>query len=166
MRTDHFDSIAGAATALAESDGPRSGCEAIMAMVARAIDAKIAFVVLRRSDTGFADILAAHGLGAADFRRVESRITKSAAWHTFKIAAPVAIDDLAGDLGLNHLAYAAQTRLLIATPILLAGKPQGLLAAGFSRQSRPNENEVIRFLKVVASLIAQSIKVENLLSEE
>jgi Nif-specific regulatory protein len=166
MKAGNLDIITGVATTLAESDGPRAGCGQVIASVAKAVSARIAFIVLSGRDHPVADLIAAHGLGAADFRRLETRITKSRLWAVMKIAKPVAIDDARTDPAVEHLAFGAGARFLIAVPILLRGSVAGLLAVGFSSAANVDEEQVIRFLKVIAALIAQTVRVRDIASEE
>ncbi len=155
-----------AATVLASSDGLRTGTGVVTEQIAKSLSAKIAFVALRRGDSPVADVIAAEGFGAADFRRLESRITKSGLWRILHISSPVAIDDLGQDAVLNFLAFSTGTRLLIAVPIILAGSTIGLFAVGFPARTDVSEDHVIKLLKAVAAMFAQAMRVERTVSEE
>ena len=110
--------------------------------------------------------LAADGLGVADFRRLESRITKSSLWRILKIATPVAIDDLGLDAVLNFLAFGTGTRILIAVPIFLERLPVGVLAVGLLPQSNAAENVVIPILQAISAMLSQTIRVDKMLAGE
>ena len=166
MRASNFTSISQAASTLADSEGVRAGCSAIIEIVANDISSRIAFVVLGRGDSSVADIVAADGLGAADFRRLEARITKSTVWQIFRLGKPVAIDDISKDTALEHLAFSCGTRFLVAVPIVLKGTTVGLIAAGFPSAARTDENSIIRFLQVIAALIAQTMRTEQVITDE
>ena len=166
MRTDQLKAVAQTAAKLAETDGVRAGCSAVIDDVAEAAGSRIAFVSIGRGDSSVADVVAAHGLGAADFRRLEARLTKSSLWQIFRLGSPVAIDDVSKDAGLNHLAFGSGTRFLVAVPIILRGRTRGLIAAGFGAAARVDETAAIKFLQIIASLIAQSLRTEKLLSDE
>ena len=166
MKTDPLAVISQAAATLAETEGLRAGCSAMIDDVSREIAANIAFVALGRGDSSVADIVATHGLGAADFRRLESRITKSSLWRIFNLASPVAIDEVSADAALNHLAFGSGTRFLVAVPIMLRGTVVGLIAAGFGSAGRTDETALIKFLQVIAPLIAQAMRTEATLSDE
>lgn len=166
MPIDKLVVISKAAAMLAETEGLRAGCSAIIASVADAVNARVAFVAVGRSDSSVADVVAAHGVGAADFRRVEARLTKSTLWQIFRLAKPVAIDDVAKDAGLNHLAFGPSTRFVVAVPIILKAKTRGLVAVGFASANRIDEGSVIKFLEVIASLIAQTLRTARVLSDE
>ena len=166
MRASNFTSISQAASTLADSEGVRAGCSAIIDIVANDISSRITFVALGRGDSSVADIVAADGLGAADFRRLEARITKSTVWQIFRLSKPVAIDDVAKDTALEHLAFSCGTRFLVAVPIVLKGTTVGLIAAGFPSAARTDENSIIRFLQVIAALIAQTMRTEQVITDE
>ncbi len=166
MRASNFTSISQAASTLADSEGVRAGCSAIIEIVANDISSRIAFVALGRGDSSVADIVAADGLGAADFRRLEARITKSTVWQIFRLGKPVAIDDVSKDTALEHLAFSCGTRFLVAVPIVLKGTTVGLIAAGFPSAARTDENSIVRFLQVIAALIAQTMRTEQVITDE
>ena len=166
MKFDPIDTISKTAADLAESRGLRTGSALVVERVCKALGGQSAFIALGRSDGDIADIIGAFGLGAADFRRLEQRISKSGLWKMLSVSSPFVIDDLALDPVLNFLAFGASTRLLIAVPVSLNGKTEGMLAAGFPLGSHVDENTTIKFLKVVAALIAQAIRVERTINEE
>src|SRR5438445_13693924 len=97
MKIDHLEIISRAATSLADADGIRAEASVVIGHLTEALSAQIAFVVLRQGDGDIADIIAAHGLGAADFRRLETRLVKSSLWKIFNVSAPFVIDDMAVD---------------------------------------------------------------------
>src|SRR5580765_4614883 len=97
MKIDHLEIISWAALSLAEADGVRAGASPLTAHLTKTLSARIAFVALRHGDGEIADIIAAHGLGAADFRRLETRIVKSSLWRILNVSSPFVIDDMAND---------------------------------------------------------------------
>lgn len=166
MRIDQLDFISKAASTLAESDGVRSGSGIVLEQVAKALSAQIGFTALRRRDADFADIISSRGLGAADFRRLEERIVKASLWRMLEMASPFVIDDLAQDPVLNFLAFGSATRTLVAVPISLRGESAGMIAVGFAHGATVAEDSVIKLLRAIAALFAQSIKAERVVSEE
>ncbi len=166
MRASNFTSISRVASTLADTEGVRAGCSAIIEIVAKDISSRIAFIALGRGDSSIADIVAAEGLGAADFRRLEARTTKSTLWQIFRLGKPVAIDDVSKDNALEHLAFNCRIRFLVAVPIVLRCNTIGLIAAGFPSAARTDESSVIRFLQVIAALIAQAMRTEQVIADE
>lgn len=166
MRIDQIDIISRTAATLAESDGIRASAGGVVSHVAQSLSAQIGFVVLRRGDSAIADIVASHGLGAVDFRRLESRITKSGLWRMLHMSSPLVIDDLGQDTVLNFLAFGTGSRMLIAVPILLRGATAGLLAVGFPATGTVNEDSVVKLLKVIAAMFAQALRIDRVSREE
>lgn len=163
MKLDHIDLIAKAARAFADGSGLRDGASVVTKTVIHALSADVAFIVRQRADDGVADLVAAEGVGVADFRRLESRIAKSSLWRMFELSKPLAIDDVGTDRALDFLAFGTQTRFLVAVPVSVKGKTVGMVAAGFRGGSRVEENRVVRVLGAFASVIAQAMLVERMM---
>ena len=166
MRVDQLDFIARAAASLAEADGIRSGCASVIGNLANAFAGSVAFVARRRADREFADILASSGIGAADFRRLETRITKSSLWKIFNASSPFVIDDLGNDAGLQFLSFGTGTKVLVAVPVVVRGSTAGLVAIGFGPAAKVAENDVIKLLRVLAGLIGQAMRIEQTVNEQ
>ena len=103
MATDPIIAVSGIAAKLAHADGLRDGSAAVAEDLAAAISARFAFLIGLQDDRDIADVLAAEGLGVADFRRLETRITKSGLWKIIDLKQPMIIDDLPRDPVLNFL---------------------------------------------------------------
>lgn len=165
MKLDHIELITKAADAFAKGTGLRDGSKIVSSAVCRALSAQVAFVVRRRADDGIADLIAAEGLGVADFRRLEDRIAKSSLWRMFDLSMPLAIDDVRSDRALDFLAFGAQTHFIVAAPISIKSNIVGMVAAGFRSNVRTDENTVIRVLNAFAPLVAQAILVERMMDD-
>src|SRR6476619_4923321 len=103
---------------------------------------------------------------AADFRRLETRLVKSSLWRILNVSSPFVIDDLADDAILNFLSFGTGSHFLAAVPRALSGSSVGLIAVGFPAGADVKEDEVIRVLKVIASMIAQSMRVASTIDEQ
>ncbi|MEO7660427.1 MAG: sigma 54-interacting transcriptional regulator, partial [Pyrinomonadaceae bacterium] len=166
MRADTLEFISRSAKALADAAGMRSGSAVVIEQLTEVLSAQIAFIVMSKTDGEIADVIAASGLGVADFRRVEERIAKSSLWKIFDLSSPFVIDDLAEDPVLNFIAFGTGSRLMAAFPIVLGGTTSGFVAVAFPARSTVDEVSVIRILKAVAALFAQALRVERLVAEE
>lgn len=160
MKHSNIDLIAASAAAFADGNGLRDGSKITVESISNGLSADIAFIVRRRADSGVADCIAASGLGAADFRRLEVRIAKSSLWRIFQLSQPLAIDDLSVDNALNFLAFGTGTRFLVAVPVSLKGTTVGMIAAGFRNAAKADENFSIKLLSAFAPIIAQAMHVE------
>lgn len=158
--------IARASGSLADADGIRAGSSTVVENLIRALGCRFGFVARRRHDSDVAEILAASGLGAADFRRLEERIARSSLWKMFHHTEPLEIDPLGDDPVLNFLAFGTGAQRLMTNPILIQGVSVGLLAVGFAAdlESKPNEPKML--LKAIAALLGQAMRAERTVSEE
>ncbi|MBP6212505.1 MAG: hypothetical protein KA447_05635, partial [Pyrinomonadaceae bacterium] len=114
MKFDRIEFIARAAASLGDAEGIRAGSASVVENLNRVLGGRFAFVVRRRRDSDVAEIIAASGLGAADFRRLEERIAKSNLWKINLIASPFVIDELGQDRVLNFLSFGTGAQALIA----------------------------------------------------
>src|ERR1043166_5379023 len=89
------------ASSLASAARLRDGSARAMETLSDGIEANFAFLARPSEDSGVADVVASHGLHAADFRRLEERLPKSGLWLILHAATPFVIDDLTQDPVLN-----------------------------------------------------------------
>jgi len=165
MKFDRIEFIARAASSLSDADGIRAGSGSVIENLSRVLGGRFAFVA-RRRDSDVAEIIAASGLGAADFRRLEERISKSNLWKMNQIAEPFVVDELGRDLVLNFLSFGTGARTMIAVPLVIKSACVGLLAVAFPAHLAVSENDTIKLLRVIAALIAQAMRVERTVAEE
>ncbi|MBP6004582.1 MAG: sigma 54-interacting transcriptional regulator [Pyrinomonadaceae bacterium] len=166
MKFDRIEFIARAAASLGDAEGIRAGSASVVENLNRVLGGRFAFVVRRRRDSDVAEIIAASGLGAADFRRLEERIAKSNLWKINHIVSPFVIDELGQDRVLNFLSFGTGAQALIAVPLVVRSVGVGMLAVAFPASSPASENETIKLLRVIAALIAQAMRIEQTVSEE
>lgn len=166
MKFDRIEFIARASGSLADADGIRSGSATVVENLMRVLGGRFAFLARRRRDRDIAEILAANGLGAADFRRLEERISKSVLWKMLHLTSPFAIDPLGGDSVLNFLSFGTGARSLLAVPVIVRGSSVGMLAVGFPESGVTGESDINKLLSAIAALIAQAMRVERTISEE
>lgn len=166
MKADHFDIITRVATTFASGGTLRESCGEAIRHISQHLPSRFVFVARRSVDSGIADMIAACGLQAADFRRLETRLSKSSLWQILRLSKPFVIDDLANDLVLNFLGFATGTGMLVATPIVIESSVVGFMAAGFERDSVTDENRIVRMLLPISAMIAQTIRVEQTLVDE
>jgi len=166
MPPDPLRIIGKVADALAAATSLRDGCADALERMSVDLAASFTFLSRPSQDSGVADLIAAKGLHAADFRRLESRLPKSSLWRILSAATPFVIDDLGQDPILNFLAFSTHTRMVAAVPIKLGERAGGFLCAGFPSGSRADEARTLRILETAASLLAQTIRVDQTLISE
>ncbi len=166
MRVDWIDFLGRAAASLSDSPGIRTGAASVIENLSRALSASTIFLVRRRRDVDVAEILAAHGLGAADFRRLETRVSRSHLWRIFDTPSPSITRDLGTDRVLDFLAFGAGTSTLIAVPVFVSGVVTAVLAAGFPPATEVDTKEVVKLLRAIAAMISQAIRVDRTVTEQ
>lgn len=163
---DRFRTLGKTANLLASISGVRECAEALVAGVEESLLPALAFLAAPREDADLAEVLASSGLAAADFRRLESRLSKSSLWSMLPRPQPLMIDDLRTDPRLDFLAYSNRAVRLAAVPIIFRGNCAGMLAAGFSDRKADDESFIIETLEAFASLFAHSLRVEHAADDE
>lgn len=166
MKADHFEIVTHVATALAGSGTLRESCDNAIEHISQDLPSRFVFIARKSADSGVADLIAASGLQAADYRRLETRLPKSSLWQILQISKPFVIDELSNDHVLNFLGFATGTGMLVATPVVIDNAAIGFIAAGFERDSHSDENRVVRLLLPVSAMIAQTMRVEQTLLDE
>ena len=166
MKVDYIDFTTRAAASLTDADGIRDGTAAVAVNLTQALSATFTFIARSRQDSDVAEVLAAAGLGASDFQRLETRISNSRLWQTHRSSSASVIGNLGEDPVLKFLAFGTGTTKLIAVPISLRGSTVGLVSVGFAAAASVNDNEIIKFLRVIAALIAQTMRVERATADE
>jgi Nif-specific regulatory protein len=166
MRFDRLEFIARASGSLADAPGIRAGCAAVIENIVRVLGARFGFIARRSGDSGAAEILAATGLGAADFRRLEERITKSILWKRFQATTPFAIERLGDDGVLNFLAFGTGAQRMLGVPVVIRGASVGLVAVAFQLETDGSTNDAGKLLQAIAALVAQAMRAERTVSEE
>lgn len=166
MRANHIVTISSIAEKLAESDGVRDGTSSVAAGLAEALSARFSFIVGVQDDSDVPDVLAANGLGVADFRRLESRIAKSGLWDIVRLRKPMMIDHVGQDAVLNFLSFGTGARMLLSVPITLRDVCFGFISVGFLPGDEPKDSGTIALLKAAAAMTAQAIRVERALGRE
>lgn len=163
---DRFTTLGITANKLASLSGVRECGEAVAAGTLEALSPTFVFLAAPREDTAIAEVIASSGLAAADFRRLESRLSKSSLWTMISRPQPLVIDELRSDLRLDFLAFSTRARRVAAVPVMFRGKCAGMLAAGFSDKEQFDESVTIETLAAFASLFAHSLRVEHAAGEE
>jgi Nif-specific regulatory protein len=102
---------------------------------------------------------ASYGLEASKFRRLESRADSSILRKIFDGSSTLFLENVSSEPSLEYL-NSDKTLCMAAVPISHARKPLGLLCAEFPSDSLDG-NEAIRILTVVASMLAQTLRVER-----
>ncbi|QQS32875.1 MAG: sigma-54-dependent Fis family transcriptional regulator [Acidobacteriota bacterium] len=163
---DRFRTLGMTANKLASLSGVRECGEAVVAGIEESLSPSFVFLAAPREDTAIAEVIASFGLAAADFRRLESRLSKSSLWSMISRPQPLVIDELRTDARLDFLAFSTRAGKLAAVPVIFRGNCAGMLACGLGDKQDANEGIVIETLDAFASLFAHSLRVEHAAGQE
>jgi Nif-specific regulatory protein len=167
MATGTIEILKHFATALAAGESLRDGSQNALERISDGLPgSRIAFIARASQDRGVADIVASHGLHAADFRRLESRLPTSSLWRILHVATPFVIDDLSQDPMLNFIGFASGSEKLAAVPLIAGARAVGLLAIAFSRGVQVDERRTIQLLETAAAMIAHTMRVDQTVGVE
>ncbi len=160
MSFDSLDAISKISDALASAAGSASSYNFVMELITSEASAASSFMLLMQPETDKLIPVASHGLGVADFRKLEMRADNSILRKVFDESAPLFLKDVSAEPTLDYL-NASDGRCLIAVIIRLAKKPLGVLCAEFPAEDADNSVELTRFLSLIASMLAQTLRVEH-----
>jgi Nif-specific regulatory protein len=139
--------------------------ETILAILSSSLAMKRATVTLRDDETRYLVIRASHGLTEAERRRGVYRQDEGVTGLIFRTAQPYIVPDVSKDpLFLNktrsrHIQKESIT--FLGVPILLHGKPIGVLNVDRLFGNEISYEEDIRLLSIVATLIAQFVSLNR-----
>ncbi len=160
-----LDLLAGIALITAKSRGIRTDCGLIIDRLKVNLAARYGFVCLYRNESGRLDLIAAVGIEAASFRRLELRATSSALIRVIDRVEPVTL--LVNDEPtLDFLADKTSGVTLTSIPILLAAECVGSITLAFDSAKTAAANETVKILEIVAAVIAQTLRAEHVEREE
>jgi Nif-specific regulatory protein len=139
--------------------------ESILAILSRLLSMERATVTLREPETGMLRIRASHGLSLEEKQRGIYHSGEGVTGTIFSSAQPFVVPDIgkeplflnktqARDLRKESLAF-------IGVPILLQGEPIGVLSVDRLFGREVGFEEDIRFLTILATLIAQFVAVNR-----
>jgi Nif-specific regulatory protein len=160
MSFDILDTVSKISDSLAASAGSASNLNFVMDLITSETGAVSSFMLLMQPETEKLIPVASHGLSVSDFRRLEVRADSSILRKVFDESTPLYLEAIKSEPTLDYLS-ADDDRCLIAVPVRPARKTLGVLCTEFPAQNVANADEQIRFLSLIASMLAQTLRVEH-----
>lgn len=161
MSFDILDTISKISDSLAASAGSASNLNFIIEMITSESGAVSGFMLLIQPETEKLIPVASYGLSVSDFRKLEARADSSILRNVFEKSTSLYINEIKSEVTLDFLAANDDDRCLFAVPIRPARKAQGVLCTEFPVQKVADADEQMRFLSLVASMLAQTFQVEH-----
>ena len=164
MAHDGIDIIARITSVTASPAGIRTDTTAMLEILKTDMGADLGFVCLRHTETGQVDVIAAVGLDAAAFRRLEARAEKSVLVRVMERGTPLFFS-LENETTLSFLDDGSH-RLLASIPIMLAGICGGSITLAFAERKPIADRDIVKMLEIAAAMIALMLRAERLEREE
>lgn len=151
--------------ALNDAQTPKSSFSNILEVLSRYASVRRAFLLTMESDSESAAVAAISGLSIDEFRRLEAQLDRGRFRELFGKTEPrfARRSELVSEL--DFLMPDGSDATCVFQPITLANRTIGVLFAEFVGDS-DHDGDGSTFFKIVASLLAQSFRVENAMSAE
>ena len=145
---------------------PKSSLSAVLDILEKKCGIRRSILMTYQKESDKLVPIAVNGLDFSDFRKLENKAEKSLFRQVFDSRRTIFVERLNTETSLNFLHLQDPETSLIAMPIILENNPVGVFASEFVYRENFDYEETKLFLSVVVSLIAQSLKIENAISEE
>lgn len=165
MASDGIEIIGRIAAAVAESWGIHNEAKVILQALSDQLGADFGFVCIYRSDTDRLQVIAAEGLDASDFRRLESRLQTDALTRVIRKGSPKIIA-LSQESTLEFLADPDSEIMLTAMPLQVSGKPVGAIFLAIEDPHIAEKGETLKVIEIAAGMMARTVRTENFEREE
>ncbi len=153
MSENPLDLIASIAAIAAQPNGLRSDCQWILEAINKGFGTLFVLAYLKNFETDVVEVVAAAGLDAVTFRRLEERIERTALTRIFD--TPVTTRLLVNDEpSLDFLSRPAAAVELICEPVRNGSRSVGALTAAFDKKNVRPDASVLKTLEIAAALIA------------
>jgi Nif-specific regulatory protein len=129
-------------------------------------------IMLLDRDTNELSIVASHGLDEENARRVRYRIGEGITGRVFQARKPIVVPQISREpmfldrLGVRKKILQRQELSFICVPILVNQKPVGVLGVDLRYKADRDYELKTKFLVVIATMIAQAIKVDHLIETD
>ncbi|HWT01329.1 MAG TPA: sigma 54-interacting transcriptional regulator [Pyrinomonadaceae bacterium] len=129
-------------------------------------------VVLLDPDTGDLYIAASHGVDEASARRTRYQVGEGVTGRVVQSGKPVVVPQVSMEplfldrLGVRKRTLKQQELTFISVPILVNGRPVGALGVDLGYKPDRNYERSTKFLSIIATMIAQAIKVGHLIEAD
>lgn len=164
MNKNQIEAINAILEIINDSNHPKANFSILLETLSKYISIKRSFLLIHQNETDKLVPNAVFGLSSADFRRLENKAEKTAIRKVFETGEKKIVGKLSLETTLDFLKKFDFETTLAILPIILEKKVIGVFAAEFAEND--DFQSQIPFLSVIASLIAQTFKLENAITFE
>ena len=165
MVTNSLDLIARLTESVVRSRGIHADSKIIVGELTSHFGAAFGLVCLERRETDRLEIVAAAGLDAASFRRLEIRI-QSSSLAKIIVENRRTITSIGEDNLLDFLFEKTPERQLVSVPMVLSGTCIGFISLAFDESEKAEDEEILKLIDIAAGMIARTLRVESFEREE
>ena len=165
MQHNAIDIVARITAIAGISSGLRTDSTAILDILKAEMAAEFGFVCLRRDETAPLEVVAAVGLEAAAFRRLEARAEKSVLIRVIERGSPLFFST-ENESTLSFLDDVHLAHLIVSVPISLTGNCVGSISLAFKASKTIADRDIVKLLEIVAAIISQMLRAEYAEREE
>ncbi|MFM9905047.1 MAG: sigma-54 interaction domain-containing protein [Pyrinomonadaceae bacterium] len=164
MFRDEIDIVAGIAVVAGDPRGVRTDTTAILEILRTGMSANFGFVCLKHPQTGSVDVVAAVGLDAAAFRRLENRAEKSVLVRVLERGTPLFFS-LESESTLAFLDD-GPAHLVVSVPIVFAGECIASISLAFGEKKSTSDRDIVKLLEIAAAVISLMLRTDRLERED
>jgi Nif-specific regulatory protein len=165
MSLDAAKIITTISNTLAMGDGSSPNLNEVMKSTASELLGTRSFLLLIKPEGGRLSPVASFGLGFSEFRRLETNADIQLFRNVMESGDAAFIHQVSREASLGFLSTDNE-RALIAVPVKFGKKILGILAMEFAYRTNISPAEKIKILTLIGSLIAQNVRVEQILASE
>ena len=162
MSYDTLQIVSEINSSLAASKDGRANVQGVLDTLREHFKFHSCFIILEKRDDARLTLSAASGLTISEFRKLDAQGDQGVFQKVFETSAPLAI--AFGESGVQMDLEDHSRSKLIASPVVLADKPLGVLAA--ITGDGKNLTAACQLLGLAASMIAQSLRIERAVQSE
>jgi Nif-specific regulatory protein len=151
--------------ALNLSSSLRSNLTATTDILLKKLHLTSCFIVLYEPETDKLIPYSTSGLSATEFRKLDVKADKTLLRQVFTNSKPLIIEQKSAEISFEFLSRETE-QSLICFPIILKTQCLGVITVEFNFSPKTDYDKIVAFLAVVASIIAQALKIEQSLVEE
>lgn len=151
--------------ALNTTQSLRSNLSSLADKLLHTLELTSCFVVLYEPETDKLVPYTTSGLSASEFRKLDVKADKTVLRQAFAKAETIIVKQKSLEGSLDFFIREIE-QSLVFVPILLKNRCLGVLATEFPLKQNYDYDKIVAFLAVVASMIAQTLKIEQFLVEE